>query len=137
VYAARVTKRAAKTQSRRKSSERKTREAAPAKTRVANGRTAPAARKAAPRAAITASKARRGRIASPPAAAPSKKSPSRKIAEPREPGDAALDPRVAAVIALALRDAAASDARARELAEPPSAWTLAGRAARVQTRWTR
>jgi hypothetical protein len=132
VYAARVTKRAAKTQSRRKGSERKTREAAPAKTRVTNGRTAPA-----PRAAITASKARRRRVASPPAAAPSKQSPSRKVAEPREPSDAALDPRVAAVIALALRDAAASDARARELAEPPSAWTLAGRAARVQTRWTR
>jgi hypothetical protein len=131
VYAARVTKRAAKTRSRRKGSERKTRETAPAKTRVANGRTTPAARQAA----STASKARRRRVANPPALAPSNKSPSRKVAEPREPSDAALDPRVAAVIALALRDAAASDARA--LAEPPSAWTLAGRAARVQTRWTR
>jgi hypothetical protein len=69
--------------------------------------------------------------------APSETRASRKLADRREPSEAALDPRVAAVIALALRDAAASDARARELAEPPSAWTLAGRAARVQTRWTR
>jgi hypothetical protein len=133
VYAARVTKRAAKTRSRRKSSGSNTREAAAAKTRVANGRTASAARKAV----STASKARRRRVANLPALAPAKTSPSRKVAEPREPSDTALDPRVAAVIALALRDAAASDARERELAEPPSAWTLAGRAARVQTRWTR
>jgi hypothetical protein len=113
VYAARVKKRAAKTQPRRKSS-----------TRGAAVRTAAA--KAGPR-----------RVSKPKAAAPSKTSAARKIADPPEPNRAALDPRVAAAIALALRDAAASDARARELAEAPSAWTLAGRAARVQTRWTR
>jgi hypothetical protein len=49
----------------------------------------------------------------------------------------AVDPRVTAVIALALHDEEACTARERELAAPPSAWTLAGRARRMQTPWTR
>jgi hypothetical protein len=47
-----------------------------------------------------------------------------------------LDPRAALAIALALQEEAAADARADELAETPSAWTIAARARRVQTPWT-
>lgn len=51
-----------------------------------------------------------------------------------EPGGAPLDPRIAAVIALALHDEALAAARAEELARPVSSWTTLARARGVQRR---
>jgi hypothetical protein len=49
----------------------------------------------------------------------------------------APDPRVAAAIALALRDDDAFEARALELQRPAPAWTLTERPRRVQIPWRR
>lgn len=51
-----------------------------------------------------------------------------------EPSAAQLDPRIAAVIALALHDEALAAARAEELARPVSGWTALARARGVQRR---
>jgi hypothetical protein len=51
--------------------------------------------------------------------------------------EAALSPQIAAAIALALHDEEAVALREHELTTAPSPWTLAGRARRMQTRWTR
>jgi hypothetical protein len=89
----------------------------------------PKAQRTAARAANTSSP----RVRTAPAR---RVTPAAQKHQQREP-EPAVDARVAAVIALALHDEEACTARERELAAPPSAWTLAGRARRMQTRWTR
>jgi len=68
---------------------------------------------------------------------PSAARPAQPIPTAHHDAEQSLSTQVAATIVLALHDDENLAARERELASPPSAWTLAGRARRVHTQWTR
>jgi hypothetical protein len=110
---------------------RKTRKAGAASrvtARKTSARTHDARKRGTLKASARKVPARKGGARTTGAKAPSETAPRER---------AIIDARIAAAIALALRDEASMDARAHALLEPTSAWTLAARARRVQTPWTR